>query len=278
MAHYNAFVGVAAFAFAILGAILWWHERYVRWLATIALCGILFALGGNSVFHGMFYALAPLVEKARVPAAATVLFAVGVAVLAAFGLDAIRARGNTEVELRFSWVLAGVGAVLAFGSLAFYAARVPMAISGDRLVITSLCAFLAAGLFAARFSGRGVGVAAIALVLFELGNVTDYNLATADRATHPYLYKLAEHSDLAAFVRRIADCVRWHCDPLQHRRLVWNRGAQCLRRQCTREPLAARSVFGACAGHSGGPVLPGSDAAKGGFAGSISRPERSEGF
>src|ERR1700722_10391645 len=169
---FNAFVGIAAFALAILGAILWWHERYVRWLAPLALCGILFALGGNSVFHGMFYALAPLVEKARVPAAATVLFAVGTAVLAAFGLDAIREdvdrragrepaplNGKTEegrsgtypTARHISWVLAGVVAVLAFGSLAFYAARVPIAISGDRLVITSLCAFLAAGLFAARF-------------------------------------------------------------------------------------------------------------------------------
>jgi hypothetical protein len=200
---FNAFIGIAASALAILGAILWWRERYVRWLATLALCGILFALGGNSVFHGMFYALAPLVEKARVPAAATVLFAVGVAVLAAFGLDAVRTRDvDTNVdaarlEARATGILAGVGAVLAFGSLAFYT----VGISTDRLVITSLCAFLAAGLLVARFSARGVGVAAIALVLFELGNVTDYNLATADRATHPYLYKLAEHSDLAAFVR-----------------------------------------------------------------------------
>jgi hypothetical protein len=203
---FNAFVGIAAFAFAILGAILWWHQRYVRWLATLALCGILFALGGNSVFHGMLYALAPLVEKARVPAAATVLFAIGVAVLAAFGLDAVRGRDvDTNLDAArvraCATVLAGVGTVLAFGSLAFYVARVPVAISGDRLMITSLCAFLAAGLLAARFSARAVGVAGIALVLFELGNVTDYNLATADRATHPYLYKLAEHYDLAAFVR-----------------------------------------------------------------------------
>jgi len=88
------------------------------------------------VFHGMFYALAPLVEKARVPAAATVLFAVGVAVLAAFWVDAIRAGGQTEeggsgtYPTRVHGFWRGVGAVLAFGSLAFYAARVPMAISG----------------------------------------------------------------------------------------------------------------------------------------------------
>jgi len=238
---YDAYCGVVAFTLAILGAILWWQNRYVRWLATLALCGILFALGGNSVFHGMFYALAPLVEKARVPAAATVLFAVGLAPLAAFGLDALRGlrsvdtlenvaggqvgnlphwfsslsvrRGriqNTNVDAARlaacatktgSIVLTGFGAVLGFASLLFYATKVPLTISDNRLVITALCAILAGALLTARFSARAAAVAAIALVLFELGNVTDYNLATADRATHPYLYKLAEHYDLATFVR-----------------------------------------------------------------------------
>jgi len=207
-APYDAYCGVVAFTFAILGAIICWQDRYVRWLATIALCGILFALGSNSVFHGMFYALAPLVEKARVPAAATVLFAVGLAPLAAFGLDALRNVGTTVEAARLGacatkagWILLGFGAVLGLGSLLFYAAKVPLAISDNRLVITALCAILAGALLMARFSARAAAVAAIALVLFELGNVTDYNLATADRATHPYLYKLADHYDLAAFVR-----------------------------------------------------------------------------
>jgi len=198
---YNAFCGVVALTFAILGTILWWRKREVRWLATIALCGILFALGANSVFHGMFYAMAPLVEKARVPQAATVLFAVGVATLAAFGLDALRQSKAASCTQRAIWILAGFGAVLACASLLFYAARIPVAISDNRMIITALCALLAAGLLAAPIAGRAFPAAAIALVLFELGNVTDYNLATADRATHPYLYKLAEHYDVAAFVR-----------------------------------------------------------------------------
>jgi hypothetical protein len=199
-APYDAFCGVAAFTLAILGVVLWWQERHVRWLASIALCGILFALGGNSVFHGMFYALAPLVDKARVPAAATVLFAVGLAPLAAFGLDALR-NVDTNVDAarleacatRASWILLGFGAVLGFAGLFFS--------SENRFVITALCAILTGVLLMAGLSGRAASLAAIALVLFELGNVTDYNLATADRATHPYLYKLAEHYDLAAFVQ-----------------------------------------------------------------------------
>jgi hypothetical protein len=81
----------------------------------------------------------------------------------------------------------------------FYAARVPL--SDNRMIITAFCAILAAGLLTVRFSARAASAAAIVLVLFELGNVTDYNLATADRATHPYLYQLAEHYDVATLVR-----------------------------------------------------------------------------
>jgi hypothetical protein len=193
---YDAYCGVTALALGILGAVLWWRERYVRWLATLALCGIFFALGGNSVFHGMFYALAPLVEKARVPEAATVLFAVGLAVLVAFGLDGLRGEGRAGNLPH--WILGGFGAVLGLACLIFYAARVAI---DSRFIMTAFCALLAAGLLMARSSSRWWAAAAIGLVLFELGNVTDYNLATADKATHPYLYKLAEHYDVASFVR-----------------------------------------------------------------------------
>ena len=209
---YNAFVGVVAFTFAILGTILAWKERQVRWLATLALSGVLFALGGNSVFHGMSYALLPLVDKARVPAAATVLFALGLAPLAAFGLDKLKGSTSPRIARDVSRVLAGFGTLLAFCCIFFYAARIQVAISDNRLLITSLCAILAAALLTAlrtdsisHRSGSGV---AIALILFELGNVTDYNLATADRVSHPYLYKLADHFDLASYVQSRGELAR----------------------------------------------------------------------
>lgn len=211
---FDAYVGVAALTFGILGAILAWKERQVRWLATIALCGIVFALGGNSVFHGMFYALAPLVEKARVPEAATLIFAVGVAPLAAFGLDAMRQGAGSSVRSLTVAALAGFGGIVGFGALFFYAARVPVA--DDRWIITALCALLAAGLMAAwragAISGRAGSALAIGLVLFELGNVTDFNLATADPKTHPYLYKLAAHFDLARYVRAQGEPARIYYD------------------------------------------------------------------
>lgn len=209
---YDAFVGIVALTLAILGALACWRERCARWLAVLALCGVIFALGGNSVYHGMFYALAPLVEKARVPEAATSIFALGLAPLAAFGLDALKNAEGAALARRAVPMLAGFGAALAFFVLFTYAAKGAAAVGDGRMLITALCAFLAAGLLAAwrtrAISDRLASVAAIGLVLFELGNVTDYQLATADRAKHPYLYQLAAHYDLAAFVKGKGDPAR----------------------------------------------------------------------
>ena len=277
---YDAYVGVAALTFGVLGAILAWKQRQVRWLATLALCGILFALGGNSVFHGMFYALAPLVEKARVPEAATLIFAVGLAPLAAFGMDALRRGDGASVRSLTVAVLAGFGAVVAFGTLFLYAARVQF---DQRLIVTALCSLLAAGLLTAwgSFSGRAASVAAIGLVLFELGNVTDYNLATADRKTHPYLYQLADHFDLARYVRAQGEPARIYYDgkAIPYNIGDWY-GLEALQRLCRQralEPLATRPLLAAGAGYSGNPLLLRRDASMAGPARGVRGPQRAEG-
>jgi len=112
-------------------------------------------------------------------------------------------------------------------------------------------------------------------VLFELGNVTDYNLATADRATHPYLYQLAEHYDVATLVRGSRIVYDSKAIPYKHRRLVWNRGAQCV---CGSVPAVCGSTryFRIGCRTSWGSGIIWVDA-EDGFAGSVSRQERSEG-
>jgi len=135
---YDAFVGIVALTLAILGALACWRERCARWLAVLALCGVIFALGGNSVYHGMFYALAPLVEKARVPEAATSIFALGLAPLAAFGLDALKNAEGAALARRAVPMLAGFGAALAFFVLFTYAAKGAAAVGDGRMLITAL--------------------------------------------------------------------------------------------------------------------------------------------
>jgi hypothetical protein len=214
---YDSFVGGAAMTLAIIGLILGWKDQRVRWLGVMALGGILFALGPNSVFHGMLYAILPLVDKARVPAAGSIVFMLGLAPLAAFGVDSIALRESHFLTRRASWILAGFGAVLMFASLFFYAARVMPTISDNRMVITAFVAFLLAGLMAGLRSGgissRAGCVAVLGLVLFELGNVTDYWLpATTDHAHNIYLSRMAAHFDLARYLKAQGEFARFTYD------------------------------------------------------------------
>ncbi len=200
----NPYVGIAAFSLALLGAVLAWRKQSVRCLAAVSLGGMLFSLGPNSLLHGLLYSLVPLVEKARVPGAATLVFAVGLAPLVAFGVDMLPHPESFAWSRRAGWLLLGVAGVLAVASLTFWA--VNAAGADERIMITALCAVLAAGLLTGWRTGalstRAGAAAAVGLVLFELANVTDYQLPNRYvPAQNPYLHRMAEHGDLAAYIR-----------------------------------------------------------------------------
>ncbi len=195
----NPYIGIVAFTLALLGVILGWKERQVRWLALLSLGGIVFALGPNSLLHGMLYALTPMLDKARVPGAGIVMFGLGIAPLAAYGLDLLAEAHASWWSRRVGWTLAAFAGLLV--TLSVMKSDVD-----DRIMITALAAVLAAGLFAAARTGaisaRVCGVAAVCLVLLELANVTDYALPNrSDRAATPVLATLGQHSDLADYIR-----------------------------------------------------------------------------
>jgi hypothetical protein len=204
-----------ALTLGLLGIVLGWKDFRVRWLAAMSLGGILFALGPNSVFHGVMYAVLPMIDKARVPAAGSIVFMLGLAPLAAFGIDRLGLPESGAITRRVGFVLAGFAAVLMFASLFFYAAKVTPAISDNRMVITAFAAVLLAALLGGVRSGgistRAGTVAALALVLFELGNVTDYWLpAYSDQPA--YLKKLAAHADLARYIKAQGEPARFTYD------------------------------------------------------------------
>src|SRR5579871_1858137 len=53
------FIGLVAFTLGLVGAVAHWQERMVRILAAVALSGLVLALGGYGLFHGLLYAMAP---------------------------------------------------------------------------------------------------------------------------------------------------------------------------------------------------------------------------
>jgi hypothetical protein len=223
----NPYVGVAGLTLAILGSILAWRERQVRWLVVIALGGMLYALGYHSVFHGVLYALAPMVDKARTPSAGTLVFAVGIAPLAAFGMDALSRPESAAWSRRAGRALLGLAAVLATASLIFFAATIRVEIYDHRMMIAAFAAAAAAAIFAAwraaAISPAAGSAALLGIVLLELGNQTGYQFP--NRMVPEYqsrLRSLSEHSALAAFLRARPGPARSEYDD---QRIPYNFGA-----------------------------------------------------
>jgi len=214
---FASFVGAVALTLAIVGSFLRWADPRVRWLSLLALGGILFALGPNSIFHGVMYALLPMVDKARVPAAGGIMFALGLAPLAAFGIDSLAYPDSARITKSAGYILSTFGAVLALASLFFYAAKATPAISDNRMMITAFAALLFAALLAGIRAGGvspGAGtICVLLLVLLELGNVTDYWLpAAGNRASNPYLYRLATNYDVADYLQSQGEFARFTSD------------------------------------------------------------------
>jgi hypothetical protein len=200
------YVGVAGFTLALLGAALAWRSsREARWLASLAVGGVLYSLGPNSLLHGLLYSLAPLVDKARVAGAGTLILALGLAPLAAFGVDAVQESRSFRWTARAGWWLAGAGAVLTLAALLFFALRVETE-TGPRIMTPALAAFALAAVLAAWRSGTVSSTAGcavlIGLALFELANVTNYEFPNRHiPEQNRYLRPLSQNWDLVNWVK-----------------------------------------------------------------------------
>lgn len=193
----NAYIGIVALSLALLGVMLGRRERQVRWLAALSLGGIIFSLGPNGLLNGVLYAIVPMLDKARMPGAGTVVFSLGIAPLAAYGLDLLPLPSNITTARRAGFVLASIGGLIAALAFSLYVYRIDF---DDRLLATALAALLGAAALAAR--RRWAGVAAVGLILFELANVTDYFLPNrGDPGSTRILSALARDRDVADFLR-----------------------------------------------------------------------------
>jgi hypothetical protein len=198
------FIGLVVMTLALLGVAARWQERTVRLLAAVALAGLIFSLGGSSLFHGVLYALVPGLEKARSPSTAEAIFHLGVVVLAAYGLDAFRSAQANRQANRFSIGILGALSLFLYGSLiVLITVRPEQSEEYKVLALAALVAMVLAGLLwcwsRSWLSNRSAGVLVIALLLFELNNVSNYALVRMGATVN--LHKLNENRDVAAFVQ-----------------------------------------------------------------------------
>jgi hypothetical protein len=176
-ASISPFIGITVFALALIAVIAAWDRLEVRLFTLLSLFGILLCLGTFSIFEGLLYALVPGVDKARNIAFAIFIFQFPAALLACFGLDAAL-NGKVPAALLKRTALAALGCSgLLFALLiarqtfmpdvARYQTQVPLA-ALNTLLFGALLLFWING----RITSGAAGYWLIALLMFELGNVT----------------------------------------------------------------------------------------------------------
>ncbi|MEO7652689.1 MAG: hypothetical protein ABIZ80_19695, partial [Bryobacteraceae bacterium] len=205
----DPFIGLVAVAMGLLAIGFKPRDPTVRLFGAIAFGGLLFSLGHQSVFHGIFYALIPMVEKARSASMAIFIFHFGISVLVAYGTDSY---SDSKVSAWATSAVALAGVCLAIGTYATGIAKIPV---DERLGASALVALLLAGVLAAWRRDHVSTSQAVAfltvLMCLECGNVSTYGYtSTADQKSN--LHKLAEHSDIAEFLRSRPDFPRAEID------------------------------------------------------------------
>jgi hypothetical protein len=204
--HADPFIGVVALALALLAVALCWRQPAVKLFGAIAIGGLFYSLGANSVFQGFLYAVVPMVDKARVPSMAVIIFNTGIAVLTAFGADQFFRSSDTVWARRVT-----LGALL-FGIVTYTVILNVVYSAGgwqkdDRVALTGLAALLLAALLYAwrtnNLTGRQALTLALLLMLFELGNDAAYafpHRSEADRRS--FFDKVSTNTDIADYIHQ----------------------------------------------------------------------------
>jgi len=194
------YVGVVALALGIFGAISAWSAGAVAPAAALALAGLLYSLGGSNVIQGAMYSLIPELNRARHPMWTILLFDLGLAILLAYGVDALPASENRPKLMRFLLCFGVAG----FGVLAVI--NMTDALKVDTLMgMAPLMAVLLAAVLWAVSRGLSpvASVTAIAILLaIELGGPSAYQIADlGDPSRAQFLDRMRSNEDVAAFLR-----------------------------------------------------------------------------
>ena len=202
------FMGTVIVSLGLLGIALCWREHAVKILAAVGIGALVYSLGDKSSFEGFLYAVVPFVEKARVPAMALLLFHLALATMVAFGVDGMRrAAAESPWPRRVNLCIAGFAVFLGGTIFAILLARRLSWEMDDRIVLTSLIAFLLVALVYGWRRGNLTQTQAVTLLglllVFELGNEASVTLADRnDSNRRQFLEKAWGNPDIAAFLQR----------------------------------------------------------------------------
>lgn len=168
--------------FAALAA--FWVRRgpFTWFLGALAILGVLMALGGYSIVHGLLFQFVPGFSGLRAPARAIILFNLAAAWLAAVGIDGLlRVDRDPSVKwlLRVGWTFLGIAVLGVLPPVVYYLATVagqpgPLAIRvgpiANGLVLSGALLALSLAVFglARRMPGKVAAALILAIVSFDL--------------------------------------------------------------------------------------------------------------
>lgn len=195
----DPYLGLTAFLLVVAGVAIGFKEREVKLLTALAVGGLLLALAGRTLFHGLLYALVPAVEKARNPSMATLVFCAAAAPLASYGFDLLDAVWRKRLAIT-------AGTVAALGWTVIAAVRLlklPLTVDLDRF---SMACIVATAL-ACVLGGIRARVLLLLLVLIDIGSLPGLNWTSKEQGWQ-YWSQLHRDDDIAWFLRQMPQPLR----------------------------------------------------------------------
>jgi Bacterial membrane protein YfhO len=172
----SPYIGVFPLLAAIIGIRRYWRNRWVRYLAGLAVAAFLFAIGNFSWLHGVLYATVPKLWSMREASRMVLVTDFALAILAAYGVEALIVRNSGQESTKAGWPGLNrtlLGIVIACGAALFVPAIFAKPDINPWNSLSILMIFAAYGLF--RYlehgnRGRGVQAIMIGLILFDLSS------------------------------------------------------------------------------------------------------------
>ncbi len=163
------YIGVFPFFLAVIAIWKCWRNIWVRYLAGLAVLSFVYAWGSFSPLHGVLYAITPYLWLARSSDRFVYLTSFALAVLAAFGLDALLDPANRELwapaKRVVKWVAISAAAALVVPAV-FVQLNLPIWTAFSLLLILASCGWFVR--LSAKPAPAGLRVALAVFVLFDL--------------------------------------------------------------------------------------------------------------
>ena len=183
--YFPFYIGVFPFFLAVAGIWKCWANVWVRYLTVLAVLAFAYSLGSFSPLNGVLYAIVPFLWMARSANRFLYLVSFALAILAAFGLDALLDPASRGAEFwkparrLVKWVVLAASAALFLPAI-FTQLNLSIWTAMSLLLILGSCGWFA--YLIAKPATSGVRVMMAAFILFDLATFSwvEAGLATSN--------------------------------------------------------------------------------------------------